>query len=134
MIIVKFSADMYSSQLLKLQIIIRKFLFIMYSNYIYIYHHPDNAGTCMYSSQEHGYKMFPMYYETDFKNFSSRCPSLDLPVIYFGEFCVPFENFSLIWRVLHHFRWRVANLELCGIHGTQGHWAINKPQLLPHAI
>ena len=65
----------------------------MYSNYIYI---PSSwQRRC---SQELGLAWFPMYYETYFKNFSSRCPSLDLPEIYFGEFCVPLENFSLIWN------------------------------------
>ena len=47
-------------------------------------------------------------------------------------FIVPLENFSLIWR-RHHYRWRVANFDLCSALMIIEQWGFfNVPHLLWH--
>ena len=49
-------------------------------------------------------------------------------------FFVPFENFSLIWR-LHHCRWRTTNSDLCTALMAIKQWGFfSVPHLLWHGI
>ena len=52
--------------------------------------------------------------------------------LFLGEFIVPLENFSLIWR-RHHYRWRAANFFLCSALMAIEQWGFYcMPHLLWH--